>query len=71
MEPYFPEFVDAVRRLLDGSVPVVATVALKGGGLITEAKGRDDVRLIEVMPANRDGLPAELERWVRRLVSQG
>jgi hypothetical protein len=38
---------------------------MKGGGLIAEAKGRDDVRLIEVTAGNRDGLPAELETWVR------
>jgi nucleoside-triphosphatase len=65
MELLCPEFVDAVRRLLDGPVPLLATVALKGGGLIAAVKGRDDVRLIEVAAANRDGLPAELEMWAR------
>jgi nucleoside-triphosphatase len=60
--------VAAVRRLLDGPVPLVATVALKGSGLIEEAKGRSGVRLVEVTAANRDGLPAELEAWVRRSV---
>jgi nucleoside-triphosphatase len=66
MELLCPEFVAAVRRLLDGPVPLVATVAMKGGGLIEEAKGRGDVRLVEVGLANRDGLPAEVEAWVRR-----
>jgi nucleoside-triphosphatase len=68
MELLCPEFVDAVRLLLDGPRPVVATVALTGGGLIEEVKGRSDVRLVEVTPANRDGLAAELEAWVRELV---
>jgi nucleoside-triphosphatase len=63
MELLCPEFVAAVRRLLDGPVPLLATVAMKGGGLIEEVKGRDGVRLVEVTAANRDGLPAELERW--------
>src|SRR5262249_10875409 len=65
MELLCGEFVDAVRRLLDGPVPVVATVAARGGGLITEAKAREGVRLVQVTPENRDTLPAELEAWVR------
>jgi nucleoside-triphosphatase len=65
MELLCPEFVDAVRRLLGGPVPVVATVAMRGGGLIAEAKGRDDVQLVEVTEENRDGLPAKLEAWLR------
>jgi nucleoside-triphosphatase len=65
MELFCDEFVNTVRRLLDGPVPVVATVAIKGGGLIAEAKGRDDLRLVEVTVGNRDGWPAEIEAWVR------
>lgn len=65
MELFCPMFVDAVRRVLDGPVPVLATVAMKDGGLIEEVKGSQDMRLIEVTGANRDGLPAELERWAR------
>ena len=34
MELFCPAFVEAVPRLLEGSFPVVATVALKGQGLI-------------------------------------
>jgi nucleoside-triphosphatase len=65
MELLCPEFVDATRRLLGGAAPLLATVATKGGGLIAEAKVRPDVRLVEVTPANRDGLPQELEAWAR------
>src|SRR5262249_48173956 len=65
MELFCAELVEAVRRLLAGPVPVLATVAMKGGGLIAEVKGRDNVRLVEVTPANRDSLPTELEAWVR------
>jgi nucleoside-triphosphatase len=71
MELLCPEFVDAMRRLLDGPVPLLATVALRGEGLIAEVKGRGDVRLVEVTEATRDALPAELEAWVRELVRQG
>jgi hypothetical protein len=65
MELLCPKFVRAVPRLLKGPVPVVATVAVRGGGLIAEVKARPDVRLVEVTSGNRDGLPEEVERWVR------
>jgi nucleoside-triphosphatase len=70
MELLCPQFVEAVLRLLGGPVPVVATVALKGGDLIAEAKVRQDVRLVQVTPENRDGLPAEMEAWVRGLIGR-
>ena len=47
------------------SVPVLATVAMKGGGLIAEVKAREAVWLVEVTPENRDRLPGEIEAWVR------
>lgn len=71
MELLCPEFVAAVRRLLDGPVPLLATVALRGDGLIAEVKARPDVRVVEVSAANRDGLPAELEGWARGTVHPG
>jgi nucleoside-triphosphatase len=71
MERFCPQFVEAVPRLLGGPTPVVATVAMMGGGLIAEAKARGDVRVVEVTKENRGGLPAELEAWVRDRVRQG
>ncbi len=65
MELPCPEFVKAVPRLLGGPVPVVATVASRGGGLIAGAKARPAVRLLEVSRSNRDGLLAEPEAWAR------
>lgn len=65
MELLCPAFVEAVARLLDGDVPAVLTVAQKGQGLIAQVKARADVRLVTVTDQNRDGIPEELERWVR------
>jgi len=65
MELLCPAFVELVPRLLDGEVPVVATVALSGPGLIAQVKRRDAAQIIEVSPHHRDRLPEELERWVR------
>jgi nucleoside-triphosphatase len=64
MECNCPEFVVAMRRLLDGPVPVVATIALGGGGFIAEVKGRPDVQLVEVTHGNREGLPGRIVEWL-------
>jgi nucleoside-triphosphatase len=53
-------FVQLARGILDGPVPVLATIATKGGGFIAEVKGRADVQLIRVSAANRDQLVGEL-----------
>jgi len=62
MELLCPSFTGAVSQLLDGLVPVIATVAMKGSGLIAAVKRRPDVRLVQVTVANRDELPGELAR---------
>ena len=60
MECYSSRFVAAVQQALDGTTPVVATVAGKGAGLIAEVKTRPDVEIVEVTHSNRDGLPDNL-----------
>lgn len=65
MECLSPRFVTAVRALLDSAPPVVATVALRGGGLIAEVKRRPDAELRAVTRATRDALPAGIVAWLR------
>ncbi|MFQ5599558.1 MAG: nucleoside-triphosphatase [Candidatus Krumholzibacteriia bacterium] len=59
-------FLHAVRRLLDGPVPILATVASRGAGLIAEVKARPDAELLVVSAENRDRLPGELAGRFRR-----
>ena len=66
MELFCPSFAVAITRLLDGAVPVIASVALKGSGLIAHVKQRPDARLLHVTAASRDGLPGELAAWLRK-----
>jgi len=66
MECLSPRFVTAMRALLDAGMPVVATIALRGGGFIAEVKSRDDVEIREVRPANREALVEEVVAWIRR-----
>ena len=65
MECSCPAFTEAIRRVLEGPVPVLATVALKGGGFIAEVKARPDVRIVEVTQGNRDDLPERLAARLR------
>jgi nucleoside-triphosphatase len=63
MECLSPRFVAAMRVLIGGAVPVVATVALKGGGFIAEAKQKAGSSIWDVTRANRDLLPERILRW--------
>ena len=63
MECFSSRFIEAVRKLLDSETPVVATVAIKGGGFIEEVKSRPDVEIREVTHANREELPIQLTGW--------
>ena len=66
MECFSPAFVAATRALLDGATPVVATIALRGGGFIAEVKRRRDVDLVSLTRATRDALPAQIVTWLGR-----
>ncbi|MCS6953657.1 MAG: NTPase [Bryobacteraceae bacterium] len=68
MECYSPEFVAAVRRVLDAPSPVLATVTLRDEGFPAEVKARRDAELFVVSPANRDRLPPELAEKIRAVV---
>ena len=65
MECYCPQFTEAVHRLLEGPVPLVASIALRGGGFIAEVKERPDVKIVEVTHGNRDGLPERIIVWLK------
>jgi nucleoside-triphosphatase len=56
-------FVEAVRRLLATNRLIVASVALKGHGLIEQVKHGPGVVLREVTMENRDRLPREVTQW--------
>lgn len=71
MECLSPSFIRLIEALLDSRKIVVATVALKGEGLIRKVKGRTDCRLVEVTTGNRNLLPDELTHWLnQRLAAQ-
>jgi nucleoside-triphosphatase len=59
MELKSPRFAPEVRRCLDTG-RVLGTLQLRSGPFQDEVRSRNDVRLIEVTPENRDQLPAQV-----------
>jgi nucleoside-triphosphatase len=64
MECLSPHFVGAMERLLEQGVPLIATVAQKGTGLIERVKRRKDVELREITRENRDSEPGRVLAWL-------
>jgi len=60
MECLSDKFKRVLEKILDSKKGVIATIALKGGGLISEIKKRQDVKLFEITRSNRDSLLREI-----------
>lgn len=60
MECLSTQFDRIMKEVLDSEKWVIATIALKGAGLITEVKQRQDVKLFEITASNRDVLLSEI-----------
>ncbi len=68
MESFSEKFKKLVKGLLDSEKPVIATIAQKGEGFISEIKKRGDVLLFELTQANRVMLGDELARYAKTLL---
>jgi nucleoside-triphosphatase len=66
MECFSKLFTDLVMELLSSNKLVIATVALKGTGLITQVKSRQDIKLIEITTANRNNLLSDILNIIAR-----
>jgi nucleoside-triphosphatase len=64
MECLSPRFVEAMRQLLGSGARIVATVALRGGGLIEEVKARPDVELWTIARETRGAMPERVVAWI-------
>jgi nucleoside-triphosphatase len=64
MECYSSRFTEAVARLLDSGLPVVATIHRRAGGFVREVKGRPDVELWEVTRENRETMVGWVLEWI-------
>lgn len=69
MECLSTPFKRLLRELFDSDRLLIATIALRGGGIIEEIKGRNDTVLFEVTRENRDTLlPDILEKLGTEIV---
>jgi nucleoside-triphosphatase len=66
MECLSPIFRRMIKEIFSSEKMLIATVALKGGGLIEEIKRRDDVRLFEITQKNRDSLLGEILLYLKK-----
>jgi nucleoside-triphosphatase len=64
MECLSERFISAIRVLFGGRTPLVATIALRGGGFIAEAKRLPEALLWEVTYGARDELPLRVKSWL-------
>lgn len=58
MECFSVRFQELLRKLLDSEKCLVATVAMKGAGIIAEIKARPDIKLFVITERNRNSLPS-------------
>ena len=54
MECYSEKFIQMMNKLLDSRVPVIATIALKGGGFIADVRRRTDIEWYELSRSSRN-----------------
>jgi nucleoside-triphosphatase len=66
MELASERFRDAVARLLDEPVPVVATVQQKPHAFVTRLKRRAEIETLQLTAANRDRLPGDVAARLAR-----
>ena len=62
MECFSKKFVTAVKNLLASDKSLLATVAKKGKGLISEVKNYPDTQLFNLTTQNRDKIIAEISQ---------
>jgi len=66
MECFSKKFVAAVRQLFASEKSVLATVAQKGKGIISEVKNYSNVQLFNLTSANRDKVVTEILSFLKK-----
>jgi nucleoside-triphosphatase len=60
MECFSDQFKSLLKEILDSEKWVIATIALKGSGIIEAIKKRKDVKVFEITQRNRDSLLSDI-----------
>lgn len=65
MECFSDKFRRLIKEILNSGKLVIATIALKGEGIISEIKKRDDIKLFEITQSNRNSLLSEILKEIK------
>jgi nucleoside-triphosphatase len=65
MECFSKKFVSAIRLLFSSNKSLLATVAKKGKGLISEIKNHPDTKIFNLTTQNRDKIIAEISQILK------
>ncbi len=68
MELLSPPFQEAVVRALDGATPLLASIMISRHPFADTVKSRDDIRLINLTPENRDSALGEVVTALRQVL---
>ncbi|MFB3885910.1 MAG: NTPase [Thermodesulfobacteriota bacterium] len=68
MECFSDRFKNLLKNIFNSETLIIATIALKGSGLIAEIKEREDVKLFELTPHNREALLSEILKEIQGIV---
>ncbi len=66
MECLSDRFKNLLKKIFNSGTLVIATIALRGVGLIVEIKEREDVKLFELTHPNRETLLSEILKEIKR-----
>jgi nucleoside-triphosphatase len=69
MECFSHYFISIIREILSSSKILLASIALKGSGLIAEIKKREDIELFELRKDNRNSLRADVMANIHALLN--
>ena len=64
MECFSKKFQRIITELLCSEKPVIATIALKGGGLVADIKKRSDIHLFELTRKNQNTIISKILKSV-------
>ncbi len=65
MECLSRQFTALMQDVLDSGKPLIATIAQRAGGFITEVKRRGDIKLFEMTQANRGSLGESISEYIQ------
>ena len=70
MECFSNKFRKLIKEILNSKKLLIATIALKGDGIIREIKNRNDINFYEITQGNRDSLLLEVLKVVKILLAR-